>query len=404
MWTRRKFIASFSSRLGAGVTCARAGLCAKQETIFESGLIAALNDRPSLNMKANKLIEICVALHGRKEAAAIEEDLGISSAELRGRIDSLVTAGLVKRSPSGRLLPNFMVITLRDARWMAPSEKMVEAAGRLIEHRLPDIRARAESIPAVCRTGFSRNAFLILSNVLLDNWQIPNVETKFLKAEPPLRDGRRYYYAIFEKPASQRNEAFGIYGNGMVTLRNVQLGVYGNKRYDGSTLLSLTREEFTRRFEFPPQADIKAEVASLLERMVAFARTGEGHLSARQKAGLGEIGLFENGELRVTVFSRAEATELGSVAALFTTDLLDLLERCRAELQSAHERSPYREEASFNEFFMWWYHFFYSATTNWLARNGLLEVPCSGNATYLISDYGLEVLAAPTPPAEKTRA
>jgi hypothetical protein len=386
MWTRRNFLLSFVPRFGAGVICASDGLCAKQETTFESKMISEGNNYPSLNMQANRLTSICVALHRRKAAASIEGDLGISPAELRGRIDSLVTAGLVKKSPSGRFLPNFTVITLEDAKWMTPSEKMVEATGRLIVDRLPDIRARAESIPAIRRAGFSQNAFLILSDVLLDNWQIENVETELLKAERPLRDGRRYYYASFEKPASQRSEAFGIYGNAMFTLGNVQLGVYGNRRYDGSTLLSLPKAELARLFEFPPQADVKAELAALLERMVAFARKGEERLSARQKAGLGELGLYESGELRLTLFSRAENMELGDVAALFTSDLLGLLERHRAELQSAYARSPYREEATFNEFFMWWYHFFYSATTNWLARKGLLEIPRSGNATYLIAD------------------
>jgi len=120
--------------------------------------------------------------------------------------------------------------------------------------------------------------------------------------------------------------------------------------------------------------------------MVALARTGRGHLSAPQKAGLGKLGLFENGELRVTVFSRAEANELSGVAALVTPGLLGLLERYRAGLESTHGRSPYREEVTFNEFFIFWYHFFYSAVTNWLASKGLLEVPRSGNATYLIAD------------------
>ncbi len=386
MWTRRDVLASFLTRVGASAICARSGFCAKQETIFENKMISSGNNFPSLNIRANQLTEICVALHRRKAVASIERDLEISPAELRNRINSLVTAGLVKRSPAGQFLPTFMVVTLEDAKWMAPPEEMVEATGRLIADRLPDIRARAESIPTIRRAGFSKNAFLILSNVLLDNWQIENVETEFLKAERPLRDGRRYYYAIFEKPASQRSEAFGIYGNGGGTMGKVRLGVYGKQRYDGSTLLFPSKEEFARMFELPAEADVKAEAGALLEHMVAFARTGEDHLSASQKAGLSKLGLFENGELRVSVFSGAEEKELGDVAALLTPALLGLLKRRRAGLQSAHERSPYREEVTFNEFFIWWYHFFYSATTDWLARKGLLEIPRSGNTTYLIAD------------------
>ncbi len=385
MSTRRSFLASLSTRIGAGALCAHGGLCQKQETIFECKMISSGNNYPSLDVRANRLTDICVALHRRKPAASIESDLGISSTDLRSRIDSLVSAGLVKESPPGQFLPNFMVITLEDAKWMAPSDEMVEATGRLIAEMLPDIQAKAESIQAIRRTGFSRNAFLILSNVLLDNWQIRNVEMQFLKAERPLRNGRRYYFGIFEKPADQRREAFGIYGNGGRTLADIQLGVYGNQRYDGSTLLSLPKEEFARLFGIPAQADAQAEAGAFLRQLVATARTGKDHLSAVQKAGLGKLGLFESGELRITVFSGAESNELGGVAALFTPGLLDLLQRHRAVLESTHDRSPYKEETTFNEFFMWWYHFFYSATTNWLARKGLLEVPRSGNVTYVIA-------------------
>lgn len=386
MWTRRDVLAPLVAQFGAGIIFARGGFWANQETVFENKMISSGSNYPSLNIKTNRLTEICVALHRRKPLAAIGGDLDFPSAELQGRVDSLVTAGLVKKSPSGQFLPTFMVVTLEDAKWMAPPEDMVEATGRLIADRLPEIRARAEAIPAIRRAGFSQNAFLILSNVLLDNWQIQNVEREFLKSERPLRDGRRYYYAIFEKPASQPSEAFGIYGNGGGTLGNVQLGVYGKQRYDGSTLLSQSEEEFTRLFEVPAQADAKAEAGALLEHMVAFARTGEDRLNARQRAGLSKLGLFENGELRVTVFSNAEAMELGAVAALLTPALLDLLERHRAGLESAHNRSPYGGEVTFNEFFIWWYHFFYSATTDWLAHKGLLAVPRSGNQTYLVTD------------------
>ncbi len=385
MWTRRNFLTPFAAGIGAGVLLARSGFC-QRETTFETKLISAGDNYPSLNIRANRLIEICVALHRRKDLALIGRDLGVSPEELRGRIDSLVAEGLVRESLSGQFLPTCMVVTLEDAKWMAPAAGIVEATGRLIADRLPDIRVRAESVPAIRRAGFSLNAFLILSDVLLDNWQIGNVEGEFLKAERPLRNGRRYYYAVFEKPAGQRKEAFGIYGNGGLTLRGIQLCVYGNQRYDGSTLYSLRREQFIRLFDFPPQADLKAEVASLLECMISFARTGEDHLIARQKAGLEELGLFENGVLRVTVFSRAETMELGGVAAIITPALLGLLERNRAGLADVHRRSPYREETTFNEFFMWWYHFFYSAVTNWLAHKGLLDIPPSGNATYLIAD------------------
>jgi hypothetical protein len=278
-----------------------------------------------------------------------------------------------------------MVITIEDAKWMASPANMVPELARLIVDKLPDIRTRSESIPAIQRTGFARNTLLILSNVLLDNWQIRNVEKEFLKTERPLRNGRRYYYALFEKPASQRSEAFGIYGNAVGSVDGIALNMYGKQRYDGNTLLSISDADFKKLFGLSPQEDIRAEAKVLLERLVLLARTGENRLDAREKDGLSALGLFENGVLHVTVLHPSEAESLHSVAALLTPNLLSLLERHRSELESIYRRSPYRDEVTFSEFFIWWYHFYYTAVTNRLAQGGFIDIPHSGNTTYVVA-------------------
>ena len=387
MQTRRRFLLSGVAGVGAPAIppCAEPG--AKERTIFEPKMISAGNNRPSVNLRADRLIEICVALHRRRMMASIEQESGGSPDEFRRKLDSLIQAELVKKSSGRQYLPTFLVVTLEDGKWMAPVARVVEETGRLVAENIPRIRAQAELIPGIRRTGFTRAAFLILSNVLLDNWQIRNVEDQFLKAERPLRNGSRYYLALFEKPAQQRSEAFGIYGNALGTIEGIHLGVYGKQRYDGSTLTSIPEEQYRRLFGVPPQADLQAEALELFNRVAALARTGADHLSPRQRSGLCKLGLLENGELRVTVLNSEEADSLGEVAALFTPSLLAVLERHRAQLESTYERSPYKEEVSFNEFFMWWYHFFYTATTDWLAQQRLLEIPASGNTTYLITSH-----------------
>ena len=100
MWTRRDILTPFVARVGAGIIFARGGFCSKPETIFETAMISSGNNYPSLDMRANRLTDICVALHRRQVLASIEHDLGISSSELRGKLDSLVVEGLVKTSPT----------------------------------------------------------------------------------------------------------------------------------------------------------------------------------------------------------------------------------------------------------------------------------------------------------------
>lgn len=348
-------------------------------------MISSGNNFPSVNVRTDRLIDVCVALHRRRTPASIAEDLALSGEELGRRLDSLLEAELVKRRPSGQCIPSFPVITLEEARWMAPGGEATAETARLIAAKLPEIRARAESIPGIRRAGFRQAAFLILSDVLLDNWQIGNVESLFLKAERPLRNGRRYYFALLEKLGSERSEPFGIYGNAQGGSGGTQAAVYGKNRYDGNTLVSISAEECRRLFGIPKEADARRAMMEMLARVAELARTGKDRLSPQERAGLGKLGLMENGELRVTVLSGAEAVALGDVAGLVTADLLGVLERRRAGLERTFERSPYQEETTFNEFFMWWYHFFYTAVTDRLAREGLLEIPASGNTTYLIA-------------------
>jgi len=72
------------------------------------------------------------------------------------------------------------------------------------------------------------------------------------------------------------------------------------------------------------------------------------------------------------------------VANLITLSLERLLKENLAPLQAAYRASSYREETTFNEFFIEWYHFFYTAVTNKLAQDGFLTIPRDGNMTYFV--------------------
>ncbi|MDA6070017.1 hypothetical protein NJT12_10350 [Flavobacterium sp. AC] len=96
--------------------------------------------------------------------------------------------------------------------------------------KLPEIKSLFEKTAISKTESFEKWSFLILSDVLLDSWQINNVEKEFLKQNNrPLRNGNHYYFRISENTNSQI-ESFGIYGNQTKEIDNKYISVYGNNR------------------------------------------------------------------------------------------------------------------------------------------------------------------------------
>ncbi len=77
--------------------------------------------------------------------------------------------------------------------------------------------------------------------VLLDFGQIINIEENYLETEWPLRNNKRYYYAILEQEQTDK-ESFGMYGNTYLDLGEVQIGLYRNTRYTTLNLITANKE------------------------------------------------------------------------------------------------------------------------------------------------------------------
>jgi hypothetical protein len=194
--------------------CARPARSQAEETIFHASVISSGRNRPSMNLKAENLANLLGLLHRRIPYAQIEAQLAISSDELQRKLGLLVTEGLARRAENGIFLPTCVVATNEDARtYFQPDGEAVSSAVDLLQRELPTVRSRLRKVKSFSGVPFKPMSFFIASDVLLDNWQINNVEHLFLNAERPLRTGGHYYFMIFEKRASQLSEPFGIYGN-----------------------------------------------------------------------------------------------------------------------------------------------------------------------------------------------
>jgi hypothetical protein len=356
-------------------------------TTYVGKMISSGRNYPTVDINQDGLLELCAELHQRVELPSIRERHGWSEADLASRLDRLKHAGLVKEASPGLFLPTFMVISKGDAAQYLPvSHNLVQQTTTLIAKRLPAIRKEVQSISGLRGRLYSDYSFLLLSDVLLDNWQINNVERSLLGSERPLRDGNHYYFAIMEVPAGQSSEAFGLYGNGGSIQSGNEIDVYGNDRYSGHTLVSASDADLASWFPGSPNPADKNFWPVLISRLAAVGRVGKvSAANPEMRTGMEKLDLVDGDKLDLLVLPRSSIHDLGQIANSFAPDLENLLRHNESTLKAAYEASPYKDETSFNEYFIWWYHLFYTEVTNQLATKKLLRIPSSGNVTYLVS-------------------
>lgn len=352
---------------------------------YDYKMISSGQNFPAVNVRREHRGDIAILLHERLPLSSIREHFGWSGQQMQQRLDELVSAELVRRSDAGDYVPTLMVMSLGGvARHVPVPETLVAEAARLLVERLPEVRSRYSAIEGFRHVPFDAATLLVLSDVLLDNWQINAVERGFLRAERPLRAGSRYYYSIQERTPLDPREAFGIYGNQYRQYGSFTVGVYGNRRTNNPlNFITLGGEELESLFGDSPE-DVGAYKEELLDHLVAAARDPDVSVPPRLEQGLAALGWLDRERIRVPLLDPDDGDALSAMASLVTDDLLALLERYRPEITRAYEVSPYAREITFEEYFMWWYHLFYTEVTDRLVAQGHISMPAAGITTYLI--------------------
>lgn len=365
---RRVFLTTTAA--AAGCTHSRS----ETNIVWEHHMISSGPNRPDFNVEAQANTETLAAIHqGRAPAAGNERVV----AELRQR-------GFIKDGPNGPI-PAILVASPEDGRrWFRVSQRVSAATARMVVEHLASVRASIGDIGNFASLTWSQAAFLVLSDVLLDSWQINTVERRWLEAERPQRSGGRYYYALMARPAESDLEAFGIYGNQFFNYGDVAIGLYGNRRLAGARLPSLDAAQLQARFGI---GDVEPRVAhAMVARKLANAASGES-VSALERAGFQSLGLMtESGAVCVPVLREADYVALDAVAALVAEPLIGILNEERASLSAVYNASPYALSIAFEEYLIWWYHFFYTRVTDRLARDGILQIPRGGVTTYIVTE------------------
>jgi DNA-binding MarR family transcriptional regulator len=206
------------------------------------------------------------------------------------------------------------------------AEPISKEITKSIQKKLPEIKRQFQKTEISKSQAFEDWSFLILSNVLLDSWQIDNVEKRFLnKLTRPLRHGNHYYYKIDEN-VNEQIESFGIYGNQTETFNGNKISIYGNNRIG---------------------IDVKSTTH---------------------------------------VISKQDNEILKDMASSYLPNLLDILGSRKSYFKTIYKKLGYSKEISFEEFFIWWYHFIYTQATNEMREKGIVVIPQTGNFDYSIKN------------------
>jgi len=283
---------------------------------FEHKFISRGDNFPDFKISKENRRLFLVALHNNIPIKEFQTKTKINDEELNSMIQLLKSKKWIHKI-NGKYKPTVFVATREDGeRLYKYSEPIARLIALKIKELLPNIKEKFNHTEISLTHNFEEWSFQILSNVLLDNWQIFHVENQFLgKYARPVRHGKNYYASITELTTDR--ESFGIYGN-----KYGKISVYGNNR---------------------------------------------------MKADLSSTKYF---------VSKKDNEVFIELAKAFLPELIKILNTKKEYSQEVFEKLGYSKEITFEEFYMWWYHFIYSQTTEFMEEMKILSIPIDGNFVY----------------------
>ena len=347
-------------------------------TAYETKMISSGDNSPSIKIKGTKLQYLLVLIHLGFESNAIKMMLNWTNDEFEKLVNLLEAEGLLKQI-GGRYYPTCMIITACEGEKLYNlCEPLIKPTLKIIENHsshIEDISKRIDTFNHLSRESYS---LLLYSGVLLDFGQINYIEGNYLKKKRPLRNKNRYYYAIQEQELTDI-EAFGMYGNTYLDLGEVQIGLYGNSRYSTLNLITANNEIFEEYFQ-NTNTDINYKKKQLVKGFVAADRQKDLHLNVVYE----KLGLYQNSQPVIPVFKRTDLSTLNEIANTISEELVLLFNENDKLLKQYFAGSRYSKEITYEEFFIWWYHFFYTKVTEELIKQGVIITSTQKNQTYII--------------------
>lgn len=278
---------------------------------------------PKIDIKKDSLTQFLTALHYNIPLTEIESALKWNPETTEKNINTLIENKLLTKKGE-YYQPTLGILTLERGTLLEEKAQKVahEIADSIVNH-LPEIKKIHNEMHISAQHDFSELSLFYLSNVILDNFQIQRMEEEFLNQQRPLRNGSRYYLAIVEDDPTNKTEPFGIYGNrGLLWNDSTGICVYGNKR-------------------------IKSNV---------------GWTNYKDKY----IHVFDENDTHMITRNMPDA---------FFPCLLEVLNKNKPDFEATYRELNFDKEVSFEEFFIFWYHFIYTETTDILMTKNIVQKP-----------------------------
>lgn len=340
---------------------------------FEHKIISKGDNFPSLDLSESILNRLCVLLHHQIQKEEIISYLEISEEEFELKISALMREGLIKQERSNLSL-TFPCITHDDGKeFYQLSKEVGNKIEKLILNNLDAIMTKTHKIKSLSTYRFEKLSFFILSGVILDFIQIDYIEKYFLQSERPVRNGKKYYFAFMQKTSAAK-EPFGIYGNHCKSFGDFSLCMYGNERYSMKSFITMSEEEIKRELNIPREFQ--------LTQLIHMIRNGE-QIDSQMARRMEKLHLL-NDDLTIPIINKEEYECLMKVANILTADLINILKDEHTALIEACEQSQYYRETTFEEYFIWYYHFLYTYVTEILINKGVITKPKSGVFSYIL--------------------
>ncbi|WP_144504541.1 hypothetical protein [Bacillus mycoides] len=348
------------------------------QTAYETKMISSGDNSPSIKISGTNLQYLLVMLHLGIESNAIKTKLNWTDEEFEKQMHALELEGLLKKT-GGSYYPTCMVITAYEGEKLYNlCEPLIKPTLNIIEKYYNQIDAISKRIETLSHLSKESYSLLLYSGVLLDFGQINTIEENYLETERPLRNNKRYYYAIQEQEQTDK-EAFGMYGNTYLDLEEYQIGLYGNTRYTTLNLITANKETFEEYFH-DAITDINYTKKQLVENFVAVDRQVDLNLNVLYE----KLGLYQNSQPVIPVFKATDLSILSEIAKTISEDLILLFKENEKPLKEYFASSRYSKEITYEEFFIWWYHFFYTKVTEELIKQDIIKIGIQENQTYII--------------------
>lgn len=299
---------------------------------FEIKQISKGNNNPNIDISKDSLDLLLIALHYKIPIKEIEKYFNWNSSIIKKHTNLLEKNGLLKKT-NNTYIPSIGIFPLNKGNILIKkSHKTANEIVDSVKIIIPKIKKIHSQMDISKKFSFNDLSFFYISDILLDMGQIGNVEKEFLKKERPLRNGKHYYLAILEKDTTKDTEPFRIYGNqGLKNNDTIYIGVYGNTR----TKSNIGWQDYENK------------------NIHYFNKK--------------DFDIFYN-----------------QMPKVFLPTLIDILKKNKPYFKKIYTELGYDKEITFNEFFIWWYHFIYSETTHILVKDEIIKEPKNGLFYYKI--------------------